>query len=84
MTVEHYLDLYDPTTAKPFPGIDEVLGSLDRWGVCSNKHPDSGASELQRLGWHPTAVSWALDTGKSLGPAPAAAGRGGLGRALRR
>ena len=68
VTVEQYLDLYDPTTAKPFPGIDEVLASLDRWGVCSNKHPDSGASELQRLDWHPTAVSWALDTGKSLVP----------------
>ena len=68
VTVEEYLARYDPTTSKPFPGVDEVLARLDRWGVCSNKHPDSGASELCRLGWEPTAVSWALDTGKSLAP----------------
>ena len=68
VTVEQYLDLYDPTASRPFPGIDEVLASLDRWGVCSNKHPESGASELDRLGWRPTAVSWALATGKSLAP----------------
>ena len=68
VTVAQYLDLYDPTASRPFPGIDELLASLDRWGVCSNKHPDSGASELDRLGWHPTAVSWAVATGKSLAP----------------
>ncbi len=68
VTVEQYLALYDPTTSAPFPGIDELLASLDRWGLCSNKHPDSGASELARLGWHPTAASFALETGKSLVP----------------
>jgi phosphoglycolate phosphatase-like HAD superfamily hydrolase len=68
VTVEEYLELYDPTVSAPFPGIDELLASLDRWGVCSNKRPESGASELDRLGWRPTAVSWALATGKTLVP----------------
>ncbi len=44
---------YDLTVSDPFPGIDELLATLPRWGVCSNKHPDSGASELARLGWRP-------------------------------
>jgi phosphoglycolate phosphatase-like HAD superfamily hydrolase len=68
VTVEQYLDLYDPTTSSPFPGVDELVRSLDRWGVCSNKHPESGVSELDRLGWQPTAFSWALADGKSLVP----------------
>lgn len=68
VTVEDYLARYDPTTSKPFPGVDELLAGLERWGLCSNKHPDSGASELARLGWHPAATSFALDTGKSLAP----------------
>ena len=68
VTVEDYLAFYDPTTSDPYPGIDDLLASLDRWGLCSNKHPDSGASELRRLAWHPAATSWARDTGKSLVP----------------
>jgi HAD superfamily hydrolase (TIGR01549 family) len=68
VTVEDYLARYDPTTSEPFAGVDDLLASLDRWGLCSNKHPDSGASELRRLGWHPAATSFALDTGKSLVP----------------
>jgi phosphoglycolate phosphatase-like HAD superfamily hydrolase len=68
VTVEDYLAHYDPTTSKPFPGIDDLLASLDRWGLCSNKHPDSGAAELRRLGWSPTAAGFALATGKSLVP----------------
>jgi phosphoglycolate phosphatase-like HAD superfamily hydrolase len=68
VSVEDYLARYDPTTSKPFPGIDDLVSGLGVWGVCSNKHPESGASELARLGWHPTAVSWALASGKSLAP----------------
>lgn len=68
VTVEDYLSLYDPTVSKPFPGIDHLLAGLSTWGVCSNKHPESGRSELRRLGWSPTAVSWALATGKTLVP----------------
>jgi len=68
VTVEEYLARYDPTTSKPFPGIDELLDGLACWGICSNKRPESGTSELERLGWRPTAVSWARETGKSLAP----------------
>jgi HAD superfamily hydrolase (TIGR01549 family) len=68
VTVEEYLALYDPTTSEPYPGVDELLGSLDRWGICSNKRPESGASELERLGWRPAATSWARETGKTLVP----------------
>ena len=68
VTVEDYLDHYDPSVSDPFPGIDDLLASLPRWGLCSNKHPDSGASELARLGWHPTATAFALGAPKSLLP----------------
>jgi phosphoglycolate phosphatase-like HAD superfamily hydrolase len=68
VTVEDYLDHYDPSVSDPFPGIDELLTALPRWGLCSNKHPDSGASELARLGWHPTATAFALGAPKSLLP----------------
>jgi len=68
VTVEDYLDHYDPSVSDPFPGIDELLALLPRWGLCSNKHPDSGASELARLGWHPTATAFALGRPKSLLP----------------
>lgn len=68
VTVEDYLAHYDPTAAKPFPGVDELLARLDAWGLCSNKHPDSGAAELERLGWEPTAAVFALGEPKSLVP----------------
>ena len=68
ITVEAYLAHYDPTLSDPFPGIDELLATLPRWGVCSNKHPDSGASELARLGWAPTARAFARGVPKSLVP----------------
>ncbi|HEY5888555.1 MAG TPA: hypothetical protein VIT24_12545 [Acidimicrobiales bacterium] len=68
VTVEDYLAHYDPAASNPFPGIDDLLAALPRWGLCSNKHPDSGASELARLGWHPTAAAFALGAPKSLVP----------------
>jgi HAD superfamily hydrolase (TIGR01549 family) len=68
ITVEDYLAHYDPTVSDPFPGIDELLATLPRWGVCSNKHPDSGAFELARLGWRPTAHAFARGAPKSLRP----------------
>lgn len=68
IAVDDYLAHYDPTVSEPFPGIDELLASLSRWGVCSNKHPDSGASELARLGWRPTAQAFARGAPKSLQP----------------
>ncbi len=68
VSVEAYLAHYDPTASRPFPGIDELLNRLDRWGLCSNKHPDSGAEELARHDWHPTASAFALGAPKSLVP----------------
>lgn len=68
VSVEDYLARYDPTASAPFPGIDDLLAALPRWGVCSNKHPDAGASELARLGWAPTAAAFALGAPKSLVP----------------
>ena len=53
LDVEDYLDAYDPTRAMPFPGVTEMINSLGRWAVCSNKHPRSGHAELLRLGWTP-------------------------------
>ena len=53
LTVEEYLDHYDETSAQPFPGVTELVAALDRWAVCSNKHPRSGRAELARLGWAP-------------------------------
>ncbi len=70
ISLEAYLDAYDPTAAHPFSGVEEVLGGLGRWAVCSNKHPDSGVPELARLGWTPELAlfSDAFDGPKQLGP----------------
>ena len=48
-----YVALYDPAAASPFPGVEELLVGLERWALCSNKHPDAGVAELSRLGWRP-------------------------------
>lgn len=60
ITVDDYLAHYDPTAVEPFAGVEDVLAGLDRWGVCSNKHPASGPVELARLGWRPE-VAWFND-----------------------
>lgn len=54
--IDDYLDCYDDTAAQPFPGVTELVSRLDRWAVCSNKHPRSGRAELDRLGWMPEVV----------------------------
>jgi len=76
VSVDDYLAAYDPGHAQPFPGVDEVLAQLPVWGVCSNKHPESGAAELARLGWQPTVATFADRTSgpKQLGPVLAALG----------
>lgn len=68
--VDAYLDHYDDTVAQPFPGIAELVGTLDRWAVCSNKHPRVGRAELARLSWSPEVAlfSDAFDGPKRLGP----------------
>lgn len=68
VTVDDYLAHYDSGRARPFPGVDELIARLDRWGVCSNKHPEVGAAELARLGWTPTAVEFARGEPKHLQP----------------
>lgn len=66
-----YLERYDATAASPFPGVTEVLGRLDRWGLASNKELTSGRAELDRLGFTPTVALFSDDFGgqeKELGP----------------
>lgn len=51
--VAAYLAAYDPTTAHPYQGVDELVRGLGRWAVCSNKNGDVGRAELARWGWEP-------------------------------
>ncbi|MCU1379986.1 MAG: cbbZC [Acidimicrobiales bacterium] len=71
VSVEDYLDRYDPTVARPFAGVDELVAGLDRWAVCSHKARVSGQAELARLGWQPELALFAEDfgpAGKDLAP----------------
>lgn len=63
VTVDAYLEQYDPSAAQPFDGVEDLLARLDRWGLASNKQRDSGRRELQRLGWQPTAAFFSDDFG---------------------
>ena len=77
IAVDDYLALYDPAASEPFPGVDELLGRLDRWALCSNKHGAGGRSELERLGWTPEVALFADAFGggpKRLEPVLAALG----------
>jgi phosphoglycolate phosphatase-like HAD superfamily hydrolase len=53
LSIDDYVRLYDEDVVLPFDGAEELVASLDRWAVCSNKHPVSAAGELARLGWKP-------------------------------
>jgi HAD superfamily hydrolase (TIGR01549 family) len=71
ISVEDYLAAYDPSVAVPFPGVEEMVGRLGRWAVCSNKVGASARLELERLGWRPEVALFAeefLPAAKSLGP----------------
>jgi phosphoglycolate phosphatase-like HAD superfamily hydrolase len=71
ISVEDYLDRYDPTLARPFDGVDDLLAALDSWAVCSHKIRASGVAELDRLAWAPELALFAEDfgpTGKTLAP----------------
>jgi HAD superfamily hydrolase (TIGR01549 family) len=75
VTAEDYLAHYDVGAARPFPGVERLLGQLGRWGLCSNKQRRSGEAELARLGWQPTVALFTDDFGggpKALAPALAA------------
>ena len=79
VTVDAYLERYDPDAAKPFAGVEELLADLDRWGLASNKERGSGRRELERLGWTPEAAFFSDDFGgkeKELPPLLAAMGLG--------
>jgi HAD superfamily hydrolase (TIGR01549 family) len=56
ISVDDYLDRYDLDAAQPFPGVDELVSGLERWALCSNKHPRAGRAEVARLGWTPDAA----------------------------
>jgi HAD superfamily hydrolase (TIGR01549 family) len=69
--MERYVELYDEESAQPFPGVADALGRLERWALCSNKHPTSGLAELERLGWEPEVALFADHFGwahKSIAP----------------
>ena len=71
LTVDAYLAAYDTGAAQPFPGVEELVASLGRWAVCSNKHGDTGRAELARLGWQPVIALFSDAFGggaKALGP----------------
>ena len=61
LTVADYVARYDSSASVPFPGIEEMLVHLGRWGLCSNKTRQSGVQELARLGWHPTEAFFSDD-----------------------
>lgn len=70
ISLDAYIDAYDTAAAQPFPGVVELVESLDRWAICSNKHVVSGRAELERLGWTPRRSMFAdaFDGPKRLGP----------------
>jgi HAD superfamily hydrolase (TIGR01549 family) len=59
IALDDYVSRYDVGAAQPFPEVTDLLARLSQWGVCSNKHPDSGRAELDRLGWTPDIALFA-------------------------
>jgi HAD superfamily hydrolase (TIGR01549 family) len=70
IALDDYLSHYDDALAQPYPGVADLVGSLRRWAVCSNKHPDAGHAELARLGWQPEVALFAdsFEGSKTLPP----------------
>ena len=68
--LDAYIERYDIHAAQPFAGVAALIGELERWAVCSNKHAAPGRAELDRLGWWPEVAlfSDAFDGPKQLGP----------------
>jgi phosphoglycolate phosphatase-like HAD superfamily hydrolase len=70
VAVDQYVEVYRTFRPQPFAQIDELLGGLEPWHICSNKHGPDGHRELEGLGWTP-ASAWfadAFDGPKSLVP----------------
>jgi phosphoglycolate phosphatase-like HAD superfamily hydrolase len=61
LDLDDYVSRYDATVAQPFAGVDDLVGGLDRWAVCSNKVRRCGMAELDRLGWAPAVALFAED-----------------------
>lgn len=57
--LQSYVDHYDTTISQPFAGVEELVASLGRWSICSNKHPVSAIAEIERLGWKPEVAMYA-------------------------
>jgi phosphoglycolate phosphatase-like HAD superfamily hydrolase len=77
VSLDAYVDAYDPEESVPFPGVSDLVSSLTRWAVCSNKHPRSGLADLDRWSWSPTVAlfSDAFEWGdKALAPVLAVLG----------
>ena len=74
-----YVGAYDTGAAQPFPGVHELVTSLDRFAICSNKETSSGTAELRRLGWRPDLAMFAdeFPGPKELGPVLARLGLAG-------
>lgn len=53
IAMEEYVAAYDTQAVEPYPGATEMLETLPRWAVLSNKHPDSAVAEIARLRWEP-------------------------------
>lgn len=71
ISLDDYVAAYDTDEVQPFDGIREMLATIERWAVCSNKHPLSGHAELDRLGWTPEVALFSRDfdgRAKALGP----------------
>lgn len=76
LELDDYLAAYEAIHAageaavEPYPGVEAMLDKIDRWAVCSNKHPRSGWFELRRFGWKPEVALFAdaFDGPKHLGP----------------
>jgi HAD superfamily hydrolase (TIGR01549 family) len=77
LSVADYVAAYDPDVTVPFDGVEDLLGRLPSWSVCSNKAAASARAELARLGWAPEVALFADDFGgraKELVPVLAALG----------
>ncbi|HSL59161.1 MAG TPA: HAD-IA family hydrolase [Acidimicrobiales bacterium] len=60
VSVDDYVAAYDTTTVRPFAGVEELVAALGRWVIVSNKRPEPGRAELDRLGWRPEQA-WFAD-----------------------
>jgi phosphoglycolate phosphatase-like HAD superfamily hydrolase len=59
LSVDDYVRHYDVEAVQPFAGVNEMLGGLERWAVCSNKLARAGYQELDRFGWKPEVALFA-------------------------